>query len=291
VPPSLTVLMTTYAGTTVEQLERSVASITGQTRPPEELLVVVDGPVPEPLDAVLAAAAAAHPTVRVARLPHNVGSGLASARGLELATGDFVARHDSDDVSLPQRLEREMDAVEQRRLDIVGSAMLEFEGTPDNVVGVRRNPRTHEQIAARMRLNNPINNPTVVFRRQLALDAGGYADMRYMQDYDLFARMLAAGGRAGNLDEALVLFDAGDGMISRRGGWRMLSHEWDIQRRLRDTGTIGNVLLARNLLLRSAFRVIPPTLLKRVYAVLFRRGHGGPAVAAASAGDRPDAGR
>jgi glycosyltransferase involved in cell wall biosynthesis len=273
VPPTLTVLMTTYHGTTVEELERSVASITGQTRPPDELLVVVDGPVPDALDAAIDAAAAAHPEVRVERLPRNVGSGLASARGLELATGDFVARHDSDDVSLPQRLERQMAAVEERDLDVVGSAMLEFEGSPDHVVGVRTNPRTHEQIAARMRLNNPINNPTVVFRRQLALDVGGYADLRYMQDYDLFARLLAAGARAENLDEPLVLFNAGEGMMSRRGGWRMLPHEWAIQRRLHDTGTIGTVLLARNLVVRGAFRLIPPGLLKRAYAVLFRRTH------------------
>ncbi len=274
--PTLTVLMTAYHGTTVEELERSVASITGQTRPPEEFLVVVDGPVPEALDAALVRAATAHPVLRVERLSRNVGSGLASAHGLELATGEFVARHDSDDVSLPHRLEREMDAVVRHGLDLVGSAMLEFEGSPDRIIGVRRNPRTHEQIAARMRLNNPINNPTVIFRRQLALDAGGYADLRYMQDYDLFARLLAAGARAENLDEPLVLFNAGDAMIARRGGWRMLPYEWDIQRRLRATGTIGTVLLVRNMIARGAFRLIPPTLLRRVYPVLFRREHDAP---------------
>ncbi len=276
--------MTTYQGTTVEELERSVASITGQTRRPDELLVVVDGPVPPALDTAIDAAAAAHPEVRVERLPVNVGSGLASARGLEFATGDFLARHDSDDVSLPHRLERQLAAIEEHDLDLVGSAMLEFEGSPDHVVGLRTNPRSHDEIVARMRLNNPINNPTVVFRRQLALDAGGYADLRYMQDYDLFARLVAAGARAENLDEPLVLFNAGDGMISRRGGWRMIPHEWEVQRRLRDTGTIGTVLLARNMVVRGAFRVIPPRLLKRVYAVLFRRSHGTPVAPPAGSG-------
>ena len=285
-PPTLTVLMTTYRGTSVEELERSVASITGQTRRPDELLVVVDGPVPAALDAAIDAAAAAHPEVRVERLPVNVGSGLASARGLELATGDFLARHDSDDVSLPQRLERQMTAIQEHGLDLVGSAMLEFEGSPEHVVGVRTNPRTHDEIVARMRLNNPINNPTVVFRRQLALDAGGYTDLRYMQDYDLFARLLAAGARAENLEEPLVLFNAGDGMIARRGGWRMLPHEWDVQRRLRDTGTIGNVLLARNMVVRGTFRLIPPTLLKRVYAVLFRRSPDAPPAGGTGGGTR-----
>ena len=258
-PPTLTVLMTTYQGTSVDELERSVASITGQSRPPEEFLVVVDGPVPEPLDAALAAAAAAHPSIRVERLPRNVGSGLASARGLEASTGDFVARHDSDDVSLPQRLERQMEAIERAppRPRRRGDARVRGQSpTTSSACAATRAPT--RQIAARMRLNNPVNNPTVVFRRQLAVDVGGYADLRYMQDYDLFARLLAGGARAENLDEPLVLFNAGDGMIARRGGWRMLPYEWDVQRRLRDTGTIGNVLLARNMVVRGAFRVIPP---------------------------------
>jgi glycosyltransferase involved in cell wall biosynthesis len=284
VPPTLTVLMTTYHGTSVEELERSIASLVGQTRPADELLVVVDGPVPQPLDAALAAASAQHPEMRVERLPRNLGSGLASARGLELATGDFLARHDADDVSLPQRFAREMAVIEERGLDLVGSAMLEFEGSPEHVVGVRTTPRTHEQIAARMRLNNPINNPTVIFRRRLAVDVGGYADLRYMQDYDLFARLLAAGARAENLEEPLVLFNAGEGMISRRGGWRMVRHEWDVQRRLLATGTIGPVLLVRNMVVRGAFRVMPPALLRRVYAVLFRTRGGTPEVAGSPAG-------
>lgn len=271
-PPTVTVLMTTYHGTTVADLERSVASVTGQTRPPEEFLVVVDGPVPDALDAALATAAAEHPSVRVERLPRNVGSGLASARGLELATGDLVARHDSDDVSLPTRLERQVGHLEAHGLDLVGSAMLEFRGDPEHVLGVRTNPASHAAIMRRLPLNNPVNNPTSLFRRELALRVGGYADLRYMQDYDLFARMLAAGARAENLEEPLVLFNAGDEMISRRGGWRMLRYEWDLQRRLRAAGVVGVPRMAVNLVVRGAFRLVPGRLLGPVYAALFRRG-------------------
>ena len=265
--------MTAYSGTTVEQFERSVASLTTQTRPAEEVLVVVDGPVPPELDAAVDAAAAAHPSVRVERLPENVGSGIASARGLELASGDLLARHDSDDISLPNRFERQLDHLRENDLDLVGSSVLEFRGTPDHVVGPRAVPTSHEAIVRRLRINNPINNPTVVLRRDLALAAGGYSDLRYMQDYDLFARMLAAGARAGNLVEPLVLFDAGESMIARRGGWRMLRYEWDLQQRLRRAGVIGSPRMARNLVVRGAFRIIPVRLLGPVYSALFRRPH------------------
>jgi glycosyltransferase involved in cell wall biosynthesis len=264
--------MTIYHGTSPEELSRSLGCIFGQSRRPEEFLVVVDGPVSTEVDTVLTEAAASHPELRIERLAANVGSGLASAHGLAAATGDFVARHDSDDVSLPERLQRQMQTVEEQQLDIVGSAMLEFEGTPEHVVGVRSTPLTGPQIAARAKINNPINNPTVVFRRELALAVGGYADLRYMQDYDLFARMLAAGAKAANLAEPLVLFHAGGGMLGRRGGWQMVKWEWVLQRRLREAGTIGYPLMARNLLVRSAFRLLPAPLLSAVYARLFRRG-------------------
>lgn len=270
--PSLTVLMTVYHGTAVAELERSVDCIVGQTRPPEELLVVVDGPVDPGLDAVLDRAAAAYPCVRVERLPHNVGSGLASARGLALATGDFVARHDADDISVPERLERELAAIKEQGLDIVGSAMTEFTGSPDHVLGTRGAPLTHGEIVARARINNPINNPTSVFRRELAVSVGGYADLRYMQDYDLFARMLVAGARAANLPESLVQFNAGEGMLGRRAGRHMLHWEWVLQRRLRDAGLVSTPVMVRNLALRSAFRLMPRRLMATVYDRLFREG-------------------
>jgi glycosyltransferase involved in cell wall biosynthesis len=275
VSPTLTVLMTTYHGTTSMELRRAVASIASQSRPPDELVIVVDGPVPPELDAAIDEVAASSPVVRVERLPRNLGNGPASQRGLELATGDFVARQDSDDVSLPHRLERQLETVREHDLDLLGTALLEFHDDPDQVVGVRAAPVTPEAIAARLRINNPMNHPSVVFRRSLALEVGGYLDVPFHEDYDLWARMLAAGARAENLSEPLVLFNAGDGMLSRRGGWGMLRHEWTMQRRLYDMDVIGPVLLARNLLLRGAFRVIPGRLLAPVYALLFRRSHRG----------------
>ena len=55
----------------------------------------------------------------------------------------------------------------------------------------------------------------------------------------------------------------------------MVRNDLDVQRRLRDTGAFGNVLLARNMVVRTGFRVIPPTLLKKVYGAVFRRRAGG----------------
>ncbi|MEO7421026.1 MAG: glycosyltransferase [Ornithinibacter sp.] len=268
---TLTVLMTMYHGTSVDELERAVASIAAQTRQPDEFLIVVDGPVDNLVDGAIIRATAENRRIRVERLAHNMGNGRASARGVLVASGDFIARQDSDDVSLPNRLERELAAMEARHLDLVGTAMLEFEEDPVNIVGIRRAPTTHTAIVRRLRVNNPFNHPTVMFRRDVALNAGGYVDVPFHEDYDLWARMISAGANTANLPDALVLFSAGGGMLARRGGWKMLQHEVHMQRRLREAGVIGWVLTVRNLALRGTFRILPPKLLTTAYSALFRR--------------------
>ena len=90
-----------------------------------------------------------------------------------------------------------------------------------------------------MRFNNPVNHPTAMYRRELALRVGGYPAMRFMQDYDLMARMLAGGARMMNLPEPLVLFRAGDGMLRRRSARGYLALERELQRNLRSYGLVG----------------------------------------------------
>lgn len=266
----LTVLMTVYYGTTREEFDRAVSGVLEQTLPADEFLIVADGPL-TPEVGVALVAAEEHQSVRVLRLPVNVGSGTASQHGLAEAQGEFVARQDADDVSLPHRLEREMAAIRDRGLDMVGSAMLEFIGSPDNLIGIRGAPSDLRAILRRARMNNPINNPTVVFRRELALEVGGYSDLRYMQDYDLFVRMLLGGAQAANLSEPLVMFNVGNGMLARRAGPTMLKHEWALQQQLIRNGMVGRLGAARNLVLRGTFRMLPAPLLERAYAWLFRR--------------------
>jgi glycosyltransferase involved in cell wall biosynthesis len=248
-----------------------VASILGQTRDPDQFVLVVDGPVPPELDEAIGQVQADHPTLLVERLPENLGSGPASNAGLALGVGDFVARLDSDDISLPARLERQLEAIEQRGLDVVGSYVDEFDGDPSHLLGTRVAPLSSRAIARRARINNPVNNPSMVFRRELALEVGGYQDVPFHEDYDLLARLLAAGARAENLPETLVLFNASEGMLGRRAGVGMLHHEWLMQRRLRSYGIVGTAGMVRNLVVRGTFRLLPRRLLGAVYATIFRR--------------------
>lgn len=269
------VLLPVYAGDDVAHFRRALASATAeQTRRPDELVVVRDGPVVPGIAAILDAAevdGADGIPVTVVRLPVNVGLARALEAGLERCRCEIVARVDADDVSRADRFAVQIPLVEGG-LDIVGSAIAEFESDEGALGQVRVPPLTHEEIVAKARFVSPFNHPSVVFRRSVVARAGGYRDLPLMEDYWLFARMLAGGARAGNVAEPLVLYRVGAGAYKRRGGLRLLRSEVRLQVLFRRSGFTTTAQFARNVAVRGAYRLVPQALRRRAYRSWLRGG-------------------
>jgi hypothetical protein len=189
--------------------------------------------------------------------------------GIEATKCVWVARMDSDDIALPTRLAVQVQGLQDEGCDVLGTAVAEFVDDPGMVSGVRRLPEQHGAIARAMRTRNPINHPSVMFRRQLALDAGGYRDLPGLEDYDLWARMLVAGARFHNLPDVHLHFRAGPSMLGRRRARAVAVAEIKLQRNLRTYGLIGPGRALLNLMLRSGFRLLPRPLMSRAYSLLF----------------------
>jgi glycosyltransferase involved in cell wall biosynthesis len=264
----LSVLLPVYAGVAAPHLAQALDSIAAQTLPAREVVVVEDGPLTLEQHAVLDEFA--DRTSGVVRVPLavNGGAGVANQAGLEAATGAWIAKADADDVLMRHRFERQAEVLRETGADLCGAAMWEFEEDPERPVRLRRNPADHEAIARRMRFNNPINHPTVMYRRGLALEVGGYPTMRFMQDYDLFARLLAGGARMVNVDEPLVSFRSGDAMRRRRSARGYLALEWRLQRQLLSYGLVGPGRALGNLAVRGTFRLLPSRAIGHAYARL-----------------------
>lgn len=270
------VLMACYRGDVPEQLTASLRSVTtDQTRRPDEVVLVVDGPLPPALDAALETAAAASPVpVVVHRLPVNGGLGPALNAGLSVCRNDIVARQDADDISRPERFERQVRVVEEGA-DLVGSALTEFTDDPDAPDGVTRVPPLRPQAIRRdARFHQPFFHPTVVFRRSAVRAAGGYEHIASLEDYWLFARMIHAGAEVANLPEPLVAYGIGGGAYARRGGLAILRSELDLQRRFRRLGFTTRAQLVRNVAVRGGYRLVPENLRRAAYRrFLAQRGH------------------
>ncbi|MBV7294504.1 glycosyltransferase [Corynebacterium sp. TAE3-ERU12] len=275
----VTVLMTVYAKIAPAHLRAALHSIWDQTIGEVPVVLVIDGPIPDALADVVATEAAAHDSLRVVPLAHNIGSGPASQAGLELVTTQWVARLDSDDIALPERLERQLNVAMLGGVDVVGTALAEFDDAAlsagaaphEAIIGIRRMPPTHDEIARYARMNSPVNNPSVLLRTAAVRTAGGYRDRPMMEDYDLYARLLATGARFVNMEQPLTLFRGGDAMLRRRSSRGMLTAERRMQATLVDCGVVSRPRALGNLIVRTAYRLLPTQLLRRANRVLFHR--------------------
>ncbi len=265
-------LMAIYAKDVPDYFEQAFTStVNDQTRRPDEVVVVQDGPIPEELADRLGVVTANSPVPVVhVVLPENVGLGPALVAGLARCRYDVVARMDADDVSEPSRFAAQLPLLEAGA-DIVGTGLREFlhdPSDPADALGTRTPPTEPRQISRAARFHDPFNHPTVVYRRRAVQAAGGYQDLPLMEDYLLFARMLAAGARPANLAEPLVNYRVGAGAYARRGGLRLLRSELALQRRLRRLGFTTPMQYGRNLIVRGGYRLVPVTLRRLAYRAL-----------------------
>jgi hypothetical protein len=265
----LSLLLPVWAGDDPEHLALAFrSSVQDQTRPPDQVVIVRDGPVPDALAAQLKQLAGTSPVpVELVELDRNVGLGMALDAGLAYCRHDVVARMDADDVSLPRRFEVQLPVIEAGA-DIVGSGLLEFAEHPDDVVGTRTPPVRPEDIRNRARYASPFNHPTVVYRRSVVRGVGGYTDFALMEDYLLWAKMIMAGARVANVAEPLVAYRVGAGAYARRGGWRQLRAELAVQRRFRKLGFTTRGQCLRNVVVRGGYRLVPERVRRIAYRMV-----------------------
>ena len=212
------VLMSLYKKEKPEYLRIALDSMLNQTVAPDEIVLVEDGPLTDELYAVLD-----EYDEHLHRIKNetNLGLGLALNVGLKECRNELVARMDTDDCSKPDRCEKQMKRfAEKPYLAIVGSHIDEFVGDVNNVVSQRIVPTTSEEIYNFAKKRSAFNHPAVMYRKSKVLAQGGYADLKRNQDVDLFGRMLYAGEKAENIDEALLWFRSSDELAKRRKSWQ-----------------------------------------------------------------------
>lgn len=200
------VLMCVYHKENPEHLATAIESILGQSVVTDDFVIVCDGGLTPQLERVLDDYSSRYPQLfHIVRLPHNVGVGLAAREGLPLCKNEYVAKMDSDDISLPLRCERQLARFAQNpELTVLGGYIEEFDAASGQAFAVRKVPLDHAGICKYARRRSPFNNVSVMYKKSAVLAVGSYRDLCRGEDYDLFVRLLIAGFYAENMDETLV---------------------------------------------------------------------------------------
>lgn len=215
------VLMSLYIKEKPEYLRLAIQSMIEQTVQPDEIIIVKDGQITDELQAVLNEYQSRYPTLlNIVGYEKNCGLGLALNYGLEHSRNELVARMDTDDISKPDRCEKQLKVFEENaELAIVGCYVDEFYSTPDEIVSVRTVPTSYKEIYEFAKRRSAFNHPAVMYKKSAVLGVGGYGDLRRNQDVELFGRMLFSGCAAANIGESLLWFRSNDALAKRRKSW------------------------------------------------------------------------
>lgn len=203
---------------------------TNQTVKPNEIILVVDGPIGNDIENAISQLTKEFSNLKIIRLQKNSGHAIARQTAVSASTTEIIAFMDSDDIALPNRFEKQLNYFETHpQTDVLGGQITEFINQTDNVVGKRVVPLTDSEIKTYLKQRCPMNFVTIMIKKTALNKVGGIIDWFCEEDYYLWIRMALANCVFANLQATLVNVRVGEEMYKRRGGWRYFKSEKDIQ--------------------------------------------------------------
>lgn len=266
------VLISVYKKEKAECLKQALQSIINQTLKPTEIVIVKDGTLTKEVDECIKIFQKQNLKLfKILAFNKNRGLGLALMDGINACKYEYIARMDSDDISRPDRFEKQFNYIQKHpETALLGTWITEFSKDENNPDTVTKLPCTHQEIIKFAKRRNPFRHVTVVFKKSAVIQSGNYRDFLWFEDYDLFVRILQKGYIAANIPECLVNVRADKDMFARRGGWQYLKQDYRFQKLLLKTKFIGKTDLIINITIRSIVRLIPNKLRSYLYKKILR---------------------
>ena len=255
------VSMCVYGKDNPEWFDSAVQSVLNQTVTPSEIVLVVDGPVPDELDEIIKKYESDE-KFKVIRFAENKGHGDARRASVDACTNELIALMDADDVCLPERFEKQLAVFDKTDADIVGGDIAEFIDSEDNIQGYRRLPNADADIKELMKTKCAFNQVTVMLKNSAYAKAGGYIDWYCEEDYYLWLRMMQNGAVFANTGDVLVNVRVGKEMYKRRGGMKYFKSEAKLQKFMLDNKIIGFGIYFVNVAKRLVVQVLLPNSIR-----------------------------
>ena len=217
------VLMSLYYKENPHYLDLALNSIFTQTVQPEQVVLVIDGPIGDELQRVVDEYAQQYSALEVYPQEKNNGLSTALNIGLKKCRNEIVFRMDTDDICYPNRFERVIKEYEKDNgLEIVGSfaTMIDEEG---KVIKGMIVPKLQQEIYRNV-WTCPFIHPTVSFKKSSLLRVGNYNPNSgpRQDDYELWFRCVENGLKCKNIDEPLLYYRFFKDSVARnniRVGW------------------------------------------------------------------------
>lgn len=266
------VLMSLYINETARNFQDCIESVINQTLVPDEIVLVLDGPIKDDLKELIEEYILKYPgRINLVKNEKNLGLGLALKKGVEHCKYDLIARMDTDDICRPDRFEKQIkEFIDDSELDICGSHIIEFEGDVHNRITKRMVPITHDAIIEYQKMRSAFNHMTVMYKKNKVMDSGNYEDAPYMEDDMMWMNLILNDAKCKNIDDYLVFVRVGKDMFARRGGKKYFFHYKDARKKYLNAKYINLYEYYLSLLIQIVVSLVPNNLRSIIFKKVLR---------------------
>ena len=200
----ISVIMSTY-NEKESELRKSINSILDQTYGDFEFIIINDNPNNQMLKVFLAELT--DERIRILENETNLGLVASLNKGVSYATGEYIARMDADDISYPDRFEKQLKYLTDNNLDLIGSWFIHIdESEQDNPIKKYEFPVSPSAIKKVIKYNSCLPAPSWFGKREVFVKNNGYRNYKYCEDYDFLLRAVANGFSLGNYPDYLLRY-------------------------------------------------------------------------------------
>lgn len=268
------ILMSVYGGDKPEYLKECLDSLLAQTVPFDELVLVCDGELNEPLDKMIEEyGAVLGDKLVLKRLSENKGTAFAANVGLKLCKNELIMKMDPDDICMPERAQKQLEFLASHPgIDMLGGYIEEFKSSTGEYLSTRKTPVRDIEIRKFAKRRTPFNNQTLIYKKSLAMKIGGYSDELFRcEDYDFMVRMLIYGAKGANLPQTLVKYRVDEANLARRRNYKNTSSFITVRRKIHKLGYSGTLDLIIPCIAQVMLFLTPSFFTGLLYKNILRR--------------------
>jgi len=265
-------LMSVYHNDIPSQVSLSIDSMINQTLKPSEIVIVIDGPIEFALKELLDFYSKKYPNLIITHyLEKNSGLGNALNIGLKQCKNNLIARMDADDINKLDRCEKLLPEMwNNPDLAVIGGQIEEFSENDSNSLS-RIVPCEYKKICKFSKRRSPFNHPTIVFRKDIIQQIGGYSTLGRKEDLDLFIRLINQNYFVGNIPDIVLKYRVDKNNIRRRKSLKNCKEYISVIYKSYRIGHSNLFDLIYVLVTQLIVMILPVSLLAYAYRKIFRK--------------------
>lgn len=210
----LSVIMPVY-NEKIDWVKQSVESILNQTFDDFEFIIIIDNPDNIQLKKLLLEYSRKDKRIRLIENEENIGLVKSLNKGLSVSNGKYIARMDADDISLPERFNRQLNFLkENKNVKLVGVNWRCIDESSNILFEHGKLPTKYSFIKKNIKYNNMFLHPSWMFDSDILRKVNGYREVTFCEDYDFITRLLTENISITNINEFLILYRVRNSSIS-----------------------------------------------------------------------------